>query len=176
MHPRPHPSLTNSPQLLAGSLLAGLLLSSCSEDAGSGEAGSSFTRNLVIFTVDTLRADFVGPYSEAVDSTPHFDRLAKESLLFERAYSPATLTNPSLTSMLTGLLPIQHRVHEQNSGFAEGIVTLPFLCQASGFTTGSFLGNMCKLQGIRGTVYHDGWDVRYCGMLDDPENLSLIHI
>ncbi len=172
MHLRPHASIAISPWLQAGSLAAGLLLSSCSGDSGSGHSEPGFARNLVIFTVDTLRADFTGPYSTATDSTPQFDRLAQQSLLFERAYSPATLTNPSLTSMLTGLLPIQHQVHEQNSGFASGIIPLPFLCQASGFATGSFLANMCKLQGIRGTVYHDGWDERYCGMLDDPENYS----
>ncbi len=129
-------------------------------------------RNVLIFTVDTLRADLLGTYGAKPSRTANFDSLAQESRLFERAYSPATLTNPSLTSMLTGLLPPQHGVQEQNSGFAAGIVTIPLVAQANGLATGSFLANMCKLQDTRGTVFHDGWDVRYCGMLDDPAHYS----
>lgn len=150
--------------------IALLMLGSCG-GASSRDTGA-IVRNVVIFTVDTLRADFLSPYSDEVSNTPNYDRLAADSVLFERAYSPASLTNPALTSMLTGLQPTQHGVHVQNSGFREGIVSLPFIAQASGLSTGSFLGNMCKFQDIPHTVYHDGWDRRFCGMMDDPENYS----
>ena len=150
-------------------LLASALAAAC---GGSGEEDVSGTQNVLLFTIDTLRADQLGAYGNAEDASPAADALAREGLMFERAYSQATLTNPSLTSMLTGLLPIQTGVHDQTSGFAKGIYPVPVVLQAEGVATGAFIANMCKLQDTPGTVFHDGWDERFCGMLDDPENYS----
>ncbi|QDU68011.1 sulfatase [Engelhardtia mirabilis] len=154
--------------LLAAPCLA---LAAC----GGGTEGPSpraTVRNVLLFTVDTLRADQLGCYGNPQGATPAADALAAESLRFDRAYSQATITNPSLTSMLTGLVPPQHGVHDQASGFAKGILPAPLMIQAEGIATGSFIANMCKLQDTPHTVFHDGWDERFCGMLDDPENYS----
>lgn len=144
-------------------------------DAPGGDgapAPRATTRNVLLFTTDTLRADHLGAYGNEPGVTPAADEFAAEALLFAHAYAQATITNPSLTSILTGLLPPQHGVHDQASGFAAGILPVPLLVQAEGVATGAFLANMCKLQETRQTVFHDGWDTRYCGMLDDPENYS----
>ncbi|MEO0650726.1 MAG: sulfatase-like hydrolase/transferase, partial [Planctomycetota bacterium] len=125
-------------------------------------------RNVLLFTVDTLRADALGSYGHPDAPTPHADSLAAEGLRFDKAYSQATLTNSSLTSILTGLLPIQTGVHIQADAFAAGTLPVPLVLQAEGIATGSFIANMCKLQETESTVYHDGWDTRFCGMLDDP--------
>ena len=53
-------------------------------------------RNIVIVSVDTLRADHLGVYGYARDTSPRLDRLAAESVLFERARAPRGLTWPSL--------------------------------------------------------------------------------
>lgn len=152
-------------------LPSALLLAACGNGAPE-PAASLRTRNAVVFTVDTLRADQLGAYGRQPSHTPHFDALARTALLFERCYSPATLTNPALTSLWTGLLPFQHGVHEQSMGFAKGIVPIPHLLAEHGLATGAFLANMCKLQEIPGTVFHDGWQERFCGMLDAPEAYS----
>ena len=164
--------MQNSSHSFACAAAAAVTLWGCSPAEDAQHVDTPFARNVVIFSVDTLRADLLGAYGNTPSPTPRFDRLAEQSLVFDAAYSPATITNPSLTSMLTGLLPPQHGVHEQNSGFAKGIVTIPLVAKGSGIATGSFLANMCKLQDTKGTVYHDGWDERFCGMLDDPENYS----
>lgn len=160
--PRPHPA----PRPWAP--LACLALAACSDPARPPAP----VENVLLFTVDTLRADQLGAWGNAPSPTPAADALAAEGLVFERAYSQATITNPSLSSILTGLLPIQTGVHDQTSGLAPGIVSVPLMLQADGIATGSFIANMCRLQGTPGTVYHDGFDERFCGMLDDPENYS----
>jgi arylsulfatase A-like enzyme len=149
-----------------------LLLGACSSEVTESGGPAARVRNAVVFTVDTLRADQLGAYGRRPSHTPHMDALGATGRLFERAYSPATLTNPSLTSLWTGLLPYQHGVKEQNAGFAKGIVTVPALVAEHGLATGCFLANMCKLKDIPGTVYHDGWQERFCGMLDAPEAYS----
>jgi arylsulfatase A-like enzyme len=151
-----------------------LLLCACAAEdpASSGTAQPARVRNAIVFSVDTLRADQLGAYGRSPSHTPHMDALAASGRLFERAYSPATLTNPSLTSLWTGLLPYQHGVREQNAGFAKGIVPVPSVVAEHGIATGCFLANMCKLQDCAGTVFHDGWQERFCGMLDAPEAYS----
>lgn len=168
-----------SPASIAVGAVLGATLTGCggagdSTGGGSGAApsGGVSARNVLLFTIDTLRADQLGAYGAGPDATPAADDFAREALRFDRAYSQATITNPSLTSILTGLVPPQHGVHNQSSGFATGILPMPLLVQAEGIATGSFLANMCKLQDTAQTVFHDGWDERYCGMLDDPENYS----
>ncbi len=153
-------------------LLFGMLLVACGpkEPAGTGASSGASTspvaRNVLVFSIDTLRADLLGTYGRSPSPTPNIDAFAAGALVFDAAYSQATLTNPALTSMLTGLVPPQHGVHEQSSGFASGVLPIPVLLQASGIATGSFIANMCKLQDTSGTVFHDGWDHQFCGMMD----------
>lgn len=158
--PQPHEALP-----LAGAALLGLL--GCAADPQAPGRG---VQNVVVFTIDTLRADQLGAYGGRPGVSPHFDRLADESLLFERAYSQASITHPSLTSMLTGLLPPQHGIHVQTGRMREGVVPIPVLLSEAGIATAQFTANLCRLQQHPGNVFHDGWDVRFCGMLDDPDD------
>ncbi len=66
-------------------------------------AGAPF--NLVIVTLDTLRADHLGCYGYFRDTTPHLDALAKESLRFTRCYAPIAHTTPSHASLFTSVYP-----------------------------------------------------------------------
>jgi arylsulfatase A-like enzyme len=125
---------------------------------------------VVLFTVDTLRADQLGAYGDTSIRTPNFDRLAAEGLLFERAYSQAPITHPAITSMLTGMLPTQHGIVGQAGRIPPGLEPVQSTLQRHGVRTGSFVANLCRLQVHPGTVFHDGWDERFCGMLDDPQD------
>ena len=64
--------------------------------------------NVLLYVVDTLRADAVGAYGGENARTPAVDRLALEGVLFERAYSPTSWTRPAMASLLTGTLPPYH--------------------------------------------------------------------
>ncbi len=59
-------------------------------------------RDIVLVSIDALRADHVGAYGYARKTTPHIDALAKEGTLFRRAYCPTPHTSYSITSMMTG--------------------------------------------------------------------------
>ena len=60
--------------------------------------------NIVLISVDTLRADHLGCYGYEKNTTPNIDKFARESILFEDAYSQAPSTVPALRSIMTGQL------------------------------------------------------------------------
>ena len=60
--------------------------------------------NIVLISIDTLRADHLGCYGYSRNTTPNIDEFAKESILFENAYSQAPSTVPALRSIMTGRL------------------------------------------------------------------------
>jgi arylsulfatase A-like enzyme len=138
------------------------LLAGCGEESPTVESPSA--ENIVIFTVDTLRADHIGAYGNEAVSTPNADRLAREGVLFEHAYTQATLTHPALSSMLTGLLPRNNGVTSQPGRLREGVVPLQEQLRSLGMATGSFVAHVCAQQDVERTVFHDGWDTRFCGV------------
>ena len=64
--------------------------------------------NLLLITVDTLRADHLSCYGYHLQTSPHIDQLASEGVRFERAYSPIPLTGPSHISLFTSRFPQEH--------------------------------------------------------------------
>lgn len=71
--------------------------------------------NIILVTVDTLRADHVGCYGCEEAVTPNIDRLAREGTTFLDGYSSVPLTLPSHTSFLTGTTPPYHGVHDNGA-------------------------------------------------------------
>jgi len=66
--------------------------------------------NVMLIVLDTLRADHLGCYGYARETSPNLDKLAAEGVLFENCISECAHTVPSFTSMFTGLSPVGHRV------------------------------------------------------------------
>ncbi len=64
--------------------------------------------NVLLITIDTLRADHLSCYGYHLQTSPHLDRLASHGVRFENAYTAIPLTGPSHISMMTGLFPQQH--------------------------------------------------------------------
>jgi arylsulfatase A-like enzyme/predicted Zn-dependent protease len=91
-------------------LAAGLLLSSCG--GGGGGGGPRAGQNVVVITIDTLRADRLGAYGYQRARTPHIDGIAREGVLFEQALAQVPVTLPSHASLFTGLLPPTHGVRD----------------------------------------------------------------
>src|SRR3990172_12963720 len=68
--------------------------------------------NLVLVSVDTLRADHLSSYGATFIRTPHMDRLASEGVLFENVSTVAPTTLPAHASLFTGLTPVVPGVHD----------------------------------------------------------------
>ena len=109
--------------------------------AGCGRGSEVRDANLVLFTLDTVRADHLGCYGDRAAVTPWLDRLAAEGIRFAQASSPVPLTLPSHTSVLTGLLPPHHGVRNNGAGgLPAGTATLATLLAGRGYRTGAFVG------------------------------------
>jgi arylsulfatase A-like enzyme/Flp pilus assembly protein TadD len=97
-------------------------------------------RNVLLVTIDTLRADALGAYGNPRAATPVLDRLAHSGLRFDNARAHNVVTLPSHANILTGRLPIDHGVRD-NAGFRfpQGEETLATWLKARGFRTGAFI-------------------------------------
>lgn len=76
----------------------------------TGCAPAKPPKNLLLITVDTTRADRLGPYGFETAQTPTLDRLARQGTLYERAYGVVPETLPAHVSLFTGLYPPSHGV------------------------------------------------------------------
>jgi arylsulfatase A-like enzyme/Tfp pilus assembly protein PilF len=97
--------------------------------------------NLLVITIDTVRADHIGAYGAARAETPTLDRLAGEGVRFEVAKAAAPLTLPSHATLFTGLLPPHHGLRNNGAGrLPDRIATLATRLQQAGYRTAAFVG------------------------------------
>lgn len=92
-------------------------------------------RNLVLITIDTLRADRIGR-----GIAPELDALAARSARFGNARTTVPLTLPAHTTLMTGTLPRVHGVHDNGVVVSEALPTLATTFRAAGYRTGAFVG------------------------------------
>jgi choline-sulfatase len=94
--------------------------------------------SFVLVSIDTLRADHLPLYGYSRGSTPAIDTLGREGIVFDSVYSHCPLTLPAHASMLTGLIPPHHGVHD-NAGFTlkPGTRTLATRFREAGRVTGA---------------------------------------
>jgi arylsulfatase A-like enzyme/Flp pilus assembly protein TadD len=103
---------------------------------------SSRPKNLLLVTLDTVRADHVGAYGYKPAETPALDRLANEGLRFEHAESSVPLTLPSHATILSGLSPPHHGLRNNAAGvFPKDRDTIATRLSDAGFATGAFVGS-----------------------------------
>lgn len=115
--------------------LAFVILSGCGPP-------SDELRNVVLITIDTLRADFLGCYGHDQIQTPVIDRLCKEGFQFRRAYAQSHITLPSHVSILTSLYPKDHGVNQNRRYRLDpDITTLADVLKESGFQTVAVTSN-----------------------------------
>lgn len=97
--------------------------------------------NLILISIDTLRADYVGCYGAELVKTPHLDALAADGVRFEAVVSEVPLTLPAHCSLLTGTYPPTHGVHD-NLGYvlAGKNLTLAEVLREKGYSTAAFVG------------------------------------
>jgi len=96
--------------------------------------------NLLVITIDTLRADRIRVFGHDAARTPNLDRLAAEGVLFSRAFSHVPLTLPSHCTLFTGQLPAVHGVRDNGQRFTGTVKTLAEIARAEGYSTAAFVG------------------------------------
>jgi len=116
-------------------------------------------QNVLVITIDTLRADRLGCYGFGGVKTPHIDKLASQGLLFEQAIATAPFTLTSHASLFTGLYPYRHGVRD-NVGYVLGEEqeTLAEILSENGFSTAAFV-SAYVLDGMWGVA--QGFDLYY---------------
>jgi choline-sulfatase len=129
--------------------------------------------NVLLITVDTLRRDALG-FLGGQNETPHLDALAAAGFSFPAAVSPVPMTLPAHTSILTGVLPRQHGVHDNGQLVGSVPETLAGRLQAGGYATAAFVSGYPLVASFgldRGFAHYDdtlpegseGWVERRAG-------------
>ncbi len=104
------------------------------------EPAASAARNLVIITVDTLRADRLGASGYAPARTPAMDGLAARGTRFARAFAPTPITLPSHASIMTGRYPPGHGARHNGMRVDDQLPVLAESLAGAGLATGAFVG------------------------------------
>lgn len=112
--------------------------------------------NVVLVSIDSLRADHVHAYGYERETTPTLDALASDGVRFETALSPTSWTLPAHITLLTGKHPEQHRVIKSKRALAKRAVTLAEALRRAGYATAGFVSGP-YLQDVHG--YAQGFDV-----------------
>ena len=94
--------------------------------------------NLLFITMDCLRPDALGCYGEKYAKTPNIDLIAKQGVVFNRAYCAHPLCMPSRASMLTGRYPSAHGVWANGVDLPDNEVSLAEILRQNGFQTSIF--------------------------------------
>src|SRR5712691_1475398 len=98
--------------------------------------------NVLLITIDTVRADHVGCYGYKFIETPYLDALAAAGVRFTNAYTPVPITLPAHSVMLTGTYPMRTGMHDfSGNRLNASQPTLATLLHARGYTTGAVLGS-----------------------------------
>ncbi|HEX3646676.1 MAG TPA: sulfatase-like hydrolase/transferase, partial [Vicinamibacterales bacterium] len=115
------------------------MIAACSRPAPHADLHPIANQNVLLITIDTLRADALGSYGGAA-ATPALDRLAAGGVRFDFAHAHAVTTLSSHASILTGSYPFQHGVRD-NSGYRlpAGAQTLATRLKQVGYQTAAFV-------------------------------------
>lgn len=111
--------------------------------SSSGLAGEvKHAPNVVVVTIDTLRADHLGCYGYKQIRTANIDALAAESVRFERAYTPVPVTLPAHTAIFTGTYPTLNGMHDfSGNKLNPKQPTLATILRQQGYATGAVIGS-----------------------------------
>jgi arylsulfatase A-like enzyme/Tfp pilus assembly protein PilF len=120
--------------------LALIVSSSCGRSDASRIRERLRDLDVILISVDTLRADHVGAYGDRA-GTPNLDRLAGGGVVFERCIAQTPLTLPSHTSLLSGSYPLHHRVRSNGgSTVPDELELVSEILQGRDFATAAFVG------------------------------------
>ena len=122
----------------------------CADNQGTAESGDR--PNIILITVDALRADHLSCYGYSRSTSPNIDRIAKKGVVFKNVAAPSSWTVPSIVSLFTSAYSVNHGVihgFSKNKGnkykqeiFSKKLVTLTEILKANGYTTFAVASNL----------------------------------
>jgi arylsulfatase A-like enzyme len=119
----------------------GLLAAFC--QSGCGPPGLVASPDVLLVTIDTLRADFVHSYGFSQEITPNLDALAARGVLFETAIAASTATAPAHASIMSSRYVREHSVGSNNGATRlAGVTTLAQSFRRAGYDTAAFVSNV----------------------------------
>lgn len=157
------------------------------------KTGLSSNMNVLLISIDTLRADHLSCYSDIRGKTsPNIDRLAQSGYIFSNAYSPTTWTLPGHASMMTGLFPSSHKADRSLrqtlsrpvDPLSPSVLTLAEILREKGYQTAGIISNpfISRSFGMdQGFEFYDDQvdffeDVRYLSLKDESMLFKLLQI
>jgi arylsulfatase A-like enzyme len=124
---------------LCGGLAAGL--SSILHLSGCGKWKHGRKPNVILISIDTLRADHLGCYGYERPTSPNLDQFASKGILFEDVTAPSPWTLPSHGSLLTGFYPSRLGLNTEDSMLPSNMETLATLFSKHGFSTAAVVNS-----------------------------------
>jgi arylsulfatase A-like enzyme len=131
------------------------ILSFCSVGVVFSQEKSRITQekdvNIVLITIDTLRADHLSCYGYERETTPHIDKIAAKGFVFKDVIAPSSWTSPSMVSLFTSVYPINHGIIKgfiqekkivNQEVFSDDLITLAEILQSGGYTTFGVASNL----------------------------------
>jgi arylsulfatase A-like enzyme len=120
-----------------------LLLIACStDDTADIRFDRAAFKNVVIFNVDTLRADRLGVYGYGRQTSPNVDGFADDAVVFGNAFSVSPWTRTSVVSLFTSMNPVAHACQDRDDSARDELVMMAEIFRANGFVTGGFSTNI----------------------------------
>ncbi len=117
--------------------------------------------NVILITIDTLRADHLSIYDYPRETAPFISSLAEKGAIFKRCYSNSATTNPAHASIFTSYYPTQHKVEKNWIKLDDSFITMAEIFKAKGFETFAFTSSdIFKVNNM-----FQGFD-----FFDEPEN------
>lgn len=113
----------------------------CDRGTPTAPATAAAKPNVLLVTIDTLRADHLGAYGYERPTSPAMDRIAAAGAVFETVYAPMATTGPSHTTMLTSRYPLAHGVVRNGIPLNEAVPLLPEMLGAHGYRTAAFVSS-----------------------------------
>jgi len=116
---------------------------SVEEAAPASPAGSTPNArpNIVLYLIDTLRADHLGVYGYERNTSPEIDRFASEATLYEDVLAQSSWTKSGVASLMTGLWPVAHGANRRDEQLAPEADTLAEYLKGAGYETSAFVAN-----------------------------------
>ena len=128
------------------------------------DSGVSADRpNVILISIDTCRADYLGCYNPDWTTTPNIDAFAESATVFTNVVAPAPMTLPSHASMLTGQIPLAHGVHDNGQLIPDENRMLAEILFDNGYATAAYVSTTVLARqfglGQGFDVYYDSMEV-----------------
>ncbi|MFC1853276.1 sulfatase-like hydrolase/transferase [candidate division CSSED10-310 bacterium] len=127
--------------------------------------------NILLITVDCLRADHLGYYGYPKRTTPGLDKLAKSAAVFWKAYTPSSWTHPSLSSIHTGLHPRDHGISQWKHILKDEHLTIAEILKGAGYQTLAYVSHNLFRPKYGYTQGFDYYDVSVLQDTVNPEKI-----